>query len=106
MKRRRQHTEIAVTPEMIKAGEAVLELACESGEIWPPSSYVVSAARDVYIAMALAASGVSKRHAVMVAPYAPHKGGQRSSANPESKPAGSRLWDRQVKSWKRSPDPN
>jgi hypothetical protein len=43
-----------VTPAMIKAGEIVLERACEAAEIWPPSYCVISAAAEVYAAMDLA----------------------------------------------------
>jgi hypothetical protein len=42
------------TPAMVKAGEAVLDRACEAAEIWPPSYCVISAAAEVYAAMDLA----------------------------------------------------
>jgi len=42
---------IPISPSMLAAGEAVLDAACEAGEIWPPSYSVLSAAADVYIAM-------------------------------------------------------
>ena len=42
-----------VTPAMVKAGEAVLDRACEAAEIWPPSHCVISAAAEVYVAMEL-----------------------------------------------------
>ena len=39
-----------ITKAMIRAGESILDRACEIAEISPPWS-VLSAARDVYIAM-------------------------------------------------------
>ena len=47
--------EIEITAAMVEAGEAVLDGVCEAAEIVPPWS-VISAARDVCIAMQLAKS--------------------------------------------------
>jgi hypothetical protein len=51
---------VHMTSEMIKAGEAVLDRACEAPEIAPLWS-VLSAARDVYTAMELARRSQASR---------------------------------------------
>ncbi|MFZ3326548.1 MAG: hypothetical protein WA231_11900 [Methylocella sp.] len=57
--RDRPDEEIEITPAMIEAGEAVLDAALEQAQL-PPSWYVLSAVKDVYIAMD-AARPVPKR---------------------------------------------
>ena len=42
--------EIEITPAMIAAGEVVLDRACDQAEV-PASWFLISAAKDVYIAM-------------------------------------------------------
>lgn len=45
-----ENSEIEITPQMIEAGEAVLDRACDQAEV-PTSWSLISAAKDVYIAM-------------------------------------------------------
>jgi hypothetical protein len=52
---------IQITPEMVAAGEAVLESACDHAE-GLPSYVIVSAAADVYIAMERARSEKEAPH--------------------------------------------
>ena len=70
----RAGSQARITDAMVRAGEAVLEAACESADIFPPSYSVVTSAREVYIAMerarTLRARGGSRRFAPACAPHA------------------------------------